>query len=152
MNKAEEKKPSQLKPLPPLPDESRTPERKKTEELSQQSNTETKPKITGQPTRIKKQLSISEDRPIQDDKGKTGNKEEQPSPAGLPRPVSFPMNMSQSSSDETQNAVHLQRHNRPTRLKEKPEKWKERSSEVAHMQNVSDEILRLQAKRKTGLR
>lgn len=148
MNKAEEKKPSQLKPLPPLPDESRTPERKKTEELSQQSNTETKQ----QPSRIKKQLSISEDRPIQDDKGKTGNKEEQPSPAGLPRPVSFPMNMSQSSSDETQNAVHLQRHNRPTRLKEKPEKWKERSSEVAHMQNVSDEILRLQAKRKTGLR
>ncbi|XP_042574568.1 unconventional myosin-IXb isoform X4 [Cyprinus carpio] len=148
LNKAEEKKPSQPKPLPPLPDESRTPERKKTEELSQQSNTETKQ----QPSRIKKQLSISEDRPIQDDKGKTGNKEEQPSPAGLPRPVSFPMNMSQSSSDETQNAVHLQRHNRPTRLKEKPEKWKERSSEVAHMQNVSDEILRLQAKRKTGLR
>ncbi|XP_016135981.1 unconventional myosin-IXb-like isoform X3 [Sinocyclocheilus grahami] len=151
LNKAEEKKPSQPKPQPPLPYESRTPERKKTEELSQQSNTETKPKVTVQPTRIKKQLSISEDRPVQDDKGKTGNKEKQPSPAGLPRPVSLPLNMSQSASDETQNAVHLQRHNRTTRLKEKPEKWKERSSEVTRMENVSAEILRLQSQRKSGL-
>uniref|UniRef100_A0A671LLM7 Unconventional myosin-IXb-like n=1 Tax=Sinocyclocheilus anshuiensis TaxID=1608454 RepID=A0A671LLM7_9TELE len=151
LNKAEEKKPSQPKPQPPLPYESRTPERKKTEELSQQSNTETKPKVTVQPTRIKKQLSISEDRPVQDDKGKTGNTEKQPSPAGLPRPVSLPLNMSQSASDETQNAVHLQRHNRTTRLKEKPEKWKERSSEVARMENVSAEILRLQSQRKSGL-
>uniref|UniRef100_A0A672QPU1 Unconventional myosin-IXb-like n=1 Tax=Sinocyclocheilus grahami TaxID=75366 RepID=A0A672QPU1_SINGR len=149
LNKAEEKKPSQPKPQPPLPYESRTPERKKTEELSQQSNTETKPKVTVQPTRIKKQLSISEDRPVQDDKGKTGNKEKQPSPAGLPRPVSLPLNMSQSASDETQNAVHLQRHNRTTRLKEKPEKWKERSSEVTRMENVSAEILRLQSQRKS---
>uniref|UniRef100_A0A673JM19 Unconventional myosin-IXb-like n=1 Tax=Sinocyclocheilus rhinocerous TaxID=307959 RepID=A0A673JM19_9TELE len=137
------------KPQPPLPYESRTPERKKTEELSQQSNTETKPKVTVQPTRIKKQLSISEDRPVQDDKDKTGNKEKQSSPAGLPRPVSLPLNMSQSASDETQNAVHLQRHNRTTRLKEKPEKWKERSSEVARMENVSAEILRLQSQRKS---
>uniref|UniRef100_A0A673JDN3 Unconventional myosin-IXb-like n=1 Tax=Sinocyclocheilus rhinocerous TaxID=307959 RepID=A0A673JDN3_9TELE len=151
LNKAEEKNPSQPKPQPPLPYESRTPERKKTEELSQQSNTETKPKVTVQPTRIKKQLSISEDRPVQDDKDKTGNKEKQSSPAGLPRPVSLPLNMSQSASDETQNAVHLQRHNRTTRLKEKPEKWKERSSEVARMENVSAEILRLQSQRKSGL-
>ncbi|XP_052405097.1 unconventional myosin-IXb isoform X2 [Carassius gibelio] len=156
LNKAEEKKPSQPKPQPPLPDESRTPERKKTEELSQQSNTETKPKVTVQPTRIKKQLSISEDRSINDDKGRTGNKEEPPSHAGLPRPVSFPVNMSQSASGETQNAVQLQRQNRPTRLKEKPdkwkEKWKERSSEVPNMENVSAEILRLQNQRKSGLR
>lgn len=142
MNKTEEKKPSQPKPQPPLPDESRTPERKKMEELSLQANTETKPKVTVQPTRIKKQLSISEDRPVQDDKGKTGNKEKQLSHAGLPRPVSLPLNMSQSASDETQNAVHLQRRNRTTRLKEKHEKWKERSSEAAHMENVSAEMLR----------
>lgn len=125
-----------------MPDESRTPERKKMEELSLQANTETKPKVTVQPTRIKKQLSISVDRPVQDDKGKTGNKEKRLSHAGLPRPVSLPMNMSQSASDETQNAVHLQRRNRTTRLKEKHEKWKERSSEAAHMENVSAEILR----------
>lgn len=132
-----------------MPDESRTPERKKMEELSLQANTETKPKVTVQPTRIKKQLSISVDRPVQDDKGKTGNKEK--SHAGLPRPVSLPMNMSQNASDETQNAVHLQRRNRTTRLKEKHEKWKERSSEAAHMENVSAEILRLQSQRKSGL-
>ncbi|KAF4117525.1 hypothetical protein G5714_002078 [Onychostoma macrolepis] len=152
LNKTEEKKPSQPKPQPPLPDESRTPERKKMEELSLQANTETKPKVKVQPTRIKKQLSISEDRPIQDDKGMTGNIERPPSPAGLPRPVSLPLNMSQSASDETQNAVHLQRHNRTTRMKEKPEKWKERSSEAAHMENISAEILRLKSLRTSGLR
>ncbi len=121
------------------------------EELSLQENTETKPKVTEQSTRIKKQLSISEDRPVQDDKGKTGNKEKQLSPAGLPRPVSFPLNLSQRASDETQNA-HIQRYNRTTRMKEKLEKWKERSSEAALAENVSSEILRLQSQRKLGLR
>ncbi|XP_043110120.1 unconventional myosin-IXb isoform X2 [Puntigrus tetrazona] len=152
LNRTEEKKPSQTKPQPPLPDKSRTPEQKKTEELSPQSNTETKPTITVQPARIKKQLSINEDRAVQGDKGKIGNKEKTPSPTGLPRPVSLPVNMSQSASDETQNAIHLQRHNRTTRLKEKPEKWKERSSEAAHIENLRPEILRLQSQRKSGLR
>ncbi|XP_016365559.1 unconventional myosin-IXb-like [Sinocyclocheilus rhinocerous] len=152
LNKTEEKKPSLPKPQPPLPDESRTPERKKTEELSPQSNTGTKPKVTIHPTRITKQLSINEDQLVQDDKGYIGNKERQPSPAGLPRPVSLPLNMSQSGSDETQNNVHLQCHNRTTRLKEMPEKWKERRREVAHMENVSAEMLRLQSLRKSGLR
>ncbi|XP_016303820.1 unconventional myosin-IXb-like isoform X3 [Sinocyclocheilus anshuiensis] len=152
LNKTEEKKPSLPKPQPLLPDESCTPERKKTEELSPQSNTGTKPKVTIHPTRITKQLSINEDQLVQDDKDYIGNKERQPSPAGLPRPVSLPLNMSQSGSDKTQNNVHLQCHNRTTRLKEKPEKWKERRREVAHMENVSAEMLRLQSLRKSGLR
>uniref|UniRef100_A0A672KJW1 Unconventional myosin-IXb-like n=1 Tax=Sinocyclocheilus grahami TaxID=75366 RepID=A0A672KJW1_SINGR len=151
LNKTEEKKPSLPKPQPPLPDESHTPERKKTEELSPQSNTGTKPKVTIHPTRITKQLSINEDQLVQDDKGYIGNKARQPSPAGLPRPVSLPLNMSQSGSDETQNNVHLQCHSRTTRLKEMPEKWKERRREVAHMENVSAEMLRLQSLRKSGL-
>lgn len=152
LNKTEEKKASQPKPQPPLPDESRTPERKKVEELSLQLNTETKPKVTIEPTpRITKQLSIKEEQPARDDKGKIGNRERQPSPSGLPRPVSLPMNMSQTGSDETQNAVYLQRRNRTSRLKEKPEKWKERCSEAAHLENISAEILRLQSQRKFGL-
>ncbi|KAL0201123.1 hypothetical protein M9458_004310, partial [Cirrhinus mrigala] len=152
VNKTEEKRPSQPKPRPPLPDESRTPDRKKNEELSPQLNMENKPKVTIQPARITKQLSISEDKPVQDDKGRIGKKERHPSPGGLPRPVSLPLNMSQSGSDETQNAVHLQRHNRTTRLKEKPEKWKERSCEAAHMENISAEMLRFQNERKSHLR
>lgn len=152
MNKTEEKKPIQPKPHPPLPDESRTPERKKAEDANLLLNTETKPKVTKEPTpRITKQLSINENQPAQDDKGKIGYKQRQPSPSGLPRPVSLPLNMSQRASDETQNAVHLQRHNRTSRLKEKPEKWRERSSE-AHLENVSAELLRLQTQRKLGLR
>ncbi|XP_050989221.1 unconventional myosin-IXb isoform X2 [Labeo rohita] len=151
VNKTEAKRPSQPKQLPQLPDESRTPDRKKNEELRPQLNTETKPKVPIQPARITKQLSISEDKPVQDDKGRIGKKERQPSPGGLPRPVSLPLNMSQSGSDETQNAVHLQRNNRTTRLKEKPEKWKERSSDAAHTEN-SAEILRIQSTRKSHLR
>lgn len=146
MNKTEEKKPSQPKPLP---DESRTPERKKVEDPSLQLNTETKPKVTIEPTpRITKQLTVNQ--PAQDDKGKIGIKARQPSPSGLPRPVSLPLNMSQSASDETQNPVHLQRHNRTSRLKEKPEKWKERSSE-AQLENITTELLRLQSQRKLRL-
>ncbi|KAK7163375.1 hypothetical protein R3I93_007433 [Phoxinus phoxinus] len=144
-------KPSQRKPRPPLPDESRTPERKKAEDSSLRLNTETKTKVTIEPTpRITKQLSIKEDEPARDDKGKIGNKERQPSPSGLPRPVSLPLNMSESGSDETQN-VHIQRHIKTSRLKEKPDKWKERSSEAAHLENISAEILRLQTQRKMGL-
>ncbi|XDV27719.1 hypothetical protein PO909_031210 [Leuciscus waleckii] len=130
-------KPSQPKPQPPLPDESRTPERKKAEDSSLQLNTETK--------------SETKDRPARDDKGKIGNKERQPSPSGLPRPVSLQLNMCESGSDETQNAVHLQRRNKTSRLKEKPDKWKERSSEAAHLENISAEIVRLQTQRKLGL-
>lgn len=145
-------KPSQSKPRPPLPDESRTPERKKVEDSSLQLNTETKSKVTIEPTpRITKQLSIKEDRPARDDKGKIGNKERQPSPSGLPRPVSLPLNMSESGSDETQNVGHLQRRNKTSRLKEKPDKWKERSSEAAHLENISAEIVRLQTQRKLRL-
>ncbi|XP_048018158.1 unconventional myosin-IXb isoform X2 [Megalobrama amblycephala] len=146
LNKTEEKKPSQPKPLP---DNSRTPERKKVEDPSLQLNTDTKPKVTIEPTpRITKQLSVNQ--PAQDDKGKIGIKARQPSPSGLPRPVSLPLNMSQSASDETQNPVQLQRHNRTSRLKEKPEKWKERSSE-AQLENISAELLRLQSQRKLRL-
>ncbi|XP_067308478.1 unconventional myosin-IXb isoform X4 [Pseudorasbora parva] len=154
LNKTEEKKPSQPKPQPPQkPDESRTPELKKVEEPSLQLNTETKPKVTIEPTRrITKQLSIQEEQPARDDKGKIGIKERQPSPSGLPRPVSLPLNMSQTGSGETQNAVNLQRLNRTSRLKEKPEKWKERGSEAAHSENISAEILRLQSQRALGLR
>uniref|UniRef100_A0A8C1V121 Myosin IXb n=1 Tax=Cyprinus carpio TaxID=7962 RepID=A0A8C1V121_CYPCA len=151
LNKSEEKKPSQQKPQPPLPDESRTPERKKTEELSPRSNTGTKPKVTIRATRFTKQLSINEDQCVQDYKGNIGDRERQPSPAGLPRPMSLPLNMSQSGSDETQNNGHLQGHNRTTRLMEKPEKCKERR-DVAHIENVSAEMLRLQNLRKSGLR
>ncbi|XP_051738191.1 unconventional myosin-IXb isoform X3 [Ctenopharyngodon idella] len=151
LNKTEEKKPSQPTALPSVPDESRTPERKKVEESSLQLNTETKPKFTIEPTpRITKQLSVNENQPARDDKGKIGIKARQPSPSGLPRPVSLPLNMSQSASDETQNPVHLQRHSRTSRLKEKPEKWKERSSE-AQLENISVELLRLQNQRKLGL-
>ncbi|KAK7159490.1 hypothetical protein R3I94_005737 [Phoxinus phoxinus] len=140
-------KPSQRKPRPPLPDESRTPERKEAEDSSLRLNTETKTKVTIEPTpRITKQLSIKEDEPARDDKGKIGNKERQPSPSGLPRPVSLPLNMSESGSDETQNVL-IQRRNKTSRLKEKPDKWKERSSEAAHLENISAEILRLQTQR-----
>ncbi|KAL1280669.1 hypothetical protein QQF64_015269, partial [Cirrhinus molitorella] len=149
VNKTEEKRPSQPKPLP---EQSRTPDRKKNEELNPQLNTETKPKVTVQPAKITKQLSISEDQSVQDDKGKIGKKERQPSPGGLPRPVSLPLNMSQSGFGETHNAVHLQRPKRTSRLKEKPEKWKERCSEAANMENYSAEILRLQSERKSHLR
>ncbi|XP_039510729.1 unconventional myosin-IXb isoform X3 [Pimephales promelas] len=142
-------KPSQ--PKPPLPNESSTPERKKAEDTSLRLNSEPKSKFTIEPTpRITKQLSIKEDQPARDDKGKIGvrNKERQPSPSGLPRPVSLPLNMSESGSDETQNAVHLQRRNKASRLKEKPDKWKERTSETAHLENISAEIVRLQTQRK----
>uniref|UniRef100_A0A8C1R2L0 Myosin IXb n=1 Tax=Cyprinus carpio TaxID=7962 RepID=A0A8C1R2L0_CYPCA len=151
LNKIEENNPSQQKPQPPLPDEARTPEQKKTEELSPRSNTGTKPKVTIRATRFTKQLSINEDQPVQDYKGNIGDRERQPSPAGLPRPMSLPLNMSQSGSDETQNNGHLQGHNRTTRLMEKPEKCKERR-DVAHIENVSAEMLRLQNLRKSGLR
>uniref|UniRef100_A0A8C2CST4 Myosin IXb n=1 Tax=Cyprinus carpio TaxID=7962 RepID=A0A8C2CST4_CYPCA len=151
LNKIEEKNPSQQKPQPPLPDEARTPEQKKTEELSPRSNTGTKPKVTIRATRFTKQLSINEDQCVQDYKGNIGDRERQPSPAGLPRPMSLPLNMSQSGSDETQNNGHLQGHNRTTRLMEKPEKCKERR-DVAHIENVSAEMLRLQNLRKSGLR
>ncbi|XP_059420240.1 unconventional myosin-IXb-like [Carassius carassius] len=151
LNKTEEKKQSQPKPQPPLPDESLTTEQKKAEELSPQSNTGTKPKVTIHPTRITKQLIINEEQPIRDDTDNIVNKG-QPSPTGLPRPVSLPLNMSQSGSAETQNNVHLQRHDRTTRLKEIPEKRKERRRDVAHVENVSGERLRLQSLRKSGIR
>lgn len=145
-------KPSQPKPRPPLPDVSRTPERKKPEDSSLRLNTETKPKVTIEPTpRITKQLSIKKEQPARDDKDKIGNRERQPSPSGLPRPASLPLNMSERGYDETQNAVQLQRRIKTSRLKEKPDKWKERSSEAAHLENISAELVRLQTQRKLGL-
>lgn len=143
LSKTEERKPSQPKPLPSLPNESRTAEPKKTEEPRPQLNTDTKPKITTQPTPgITKQLSVKEDRLGRGDRGMVGNKERQPSSSGLPRPVSLPLNISQSAYNDSQHAVQLQRQNKSSRLKEKPEKWKERSRDAPHMENISDEIKR----------
>ncbi|XP_073784076.1 unconventional myosin-IXb isoform X4 [Danio rerio] len=140
LNKIEEKKPSQPKPLPSLPNESRTAESKKTDEPRPQLNTDTKPKIPTQPTPgITKQLSVKEDRLGRSNRGMVGNKERHPSPSGLPRPVSLPLNMSQSAYNDSQHAVQLQRQNKSNRLTEKPEKWKERSSDAARMGNI-DEI------------
>ncbi|TRY98933.1 hypothetical protein DNTS_016988 [Danionella cerebrum] len=140
------------KPLPPPPDESRLPDDQKKKEPKAQFNTDAKPQVTAQPTPgVTKQLTIKPDHISQDEPGKRCSRERQPSPSGLPRPVSLPLNMSQSGYDETQHTVQLQRHNKPSRLREKPEKWKERSSEAARMENVSEETLRLQHQRKIGL-
>ncbi|XP_056334608.1 unconventional myosin-IXb isoform X3 [Danio aesculapii] len=148
LNETEEKKPSQPKPLPSLPNESRTAESKKTKETRPQLNTD-EPKITTQPTPgITKQLSVKEDRLGRSDRGMVGNKERHPSPSGLPRPVSLPLNMSQSAYNDSQHAVQLQRQNKSNRLKEKPEKWKERSSDAARLENI-DEIQR-RSQRKIG--
>ncbi|XP_051554437.1 unconventional myosin-IXb isoform X4 [Myxocyprinus asiaticus] len=136
-----EPKPSPLlsltKPLPPLP-EYRPAEGQKTKEMSPQLSTETKSKVTIQPT------------PCSVEKPKVNGKDQiKPSPAALPRPVSLPVNMSQSGSDEVHNTVNLQRENKATRLREN---WKERKSEAALMDQISPELMQIQTKRTVGLR
>ncbi|XP_051555562.1 unconventional myosin-IXb-like isoform X2 [Myxocyprinus asiaticus] len=127
----------QTKPLPPLP-EFRPAEGQKAKELIAQLNTDTKSKVTIQPTPVIKPKVNGED-------------ETKPSPRALPRPDSLPVNMSKSGS-EVQNTVNLQRGNKTIRLREKPEKWKERSSEAALMDQISPELMQIQTKRTMGSR
>ncbi|XP_057189572.1 unconventional myosin-IXb isoform X2 [Triplophysa rosa] len=128
---------SQTKPLPPLPDETRTPK--------------TRPDVSRQPASVwTEQPNInSEDRTGRERKDKSGYNESKVSHAGLPRPVSLQLNMGQSGTDD--NNVQLQRNIKTSRLKEKPEKWKDRSSEAAHFEKISSEITRLQNRRTIGL-
>ncbi|XP_051989396.1 unconventional myosin-IXb-like isoform X2 [Xyrauchen texanus] len=126
-----------IKPLPLLP-ESRPAEGQKAKELSTQINTDTKSKVRVQPTPVIKPNVNGED-------------ETKPSPAARPRPDSLQVNMSQSGSD-VQNAVNLQRGYKTIRMREKPEKWKERSSESALLDQISPEPMHIQTKRTMGLR
>ncbi|XP_051984429.1 unconventional myosin-IXb isoform X2 [Xyrauchen texanus] len=130
---------SLTKPRPQLP-EYRPAEGQKTKEITPQLSTETKSKVTIQPT------------PGSAEKPKVnGGKQIKPSPAALPRPVSLPVNMSLSGSDEVHNTVKLQHENKAARLREKPEKWKERNSEAALMDQISPELMQIQSKRTVGL-
>ncbi|XP_065133061.1 unconventional myosin-IXb isoform X3 [Paramisgurnus dabryanus] len=139
---------SKTKPLPPLPDVTRTTKGEK--ELVPSLNTDTRPKVT---------IQINSDwaeRPNINNEDQTGrqnrdksdnNSDSQGSHPGLSRPVSLPLNVIQSGS----NSVQLQRHNKTNRLIEKPVKWKEISSEI-QLEKIDSEIIRLQNQRAMGLR
>lgn len=123
---------SQTKPLPPLP--------------------ETRPDVSIQPASVRtEQPEVNgDDQTSRENKDKSGYNESKASYAGLPRPISLPLNMSQSGTDDAHSNVQLQRNIKTCRLKEKPEKWKDRSSEAAHLEKISSEITRLQNRRTTG--
>nr|XP_055057587.1 unconventional myosin-IXb isoform X3 [Misgurnus anguillicaudatus] len=140
---------SKTKPLPPLPDVTRTTQGEK--ELVPSLNTDTRPKVTIQinPDWAERPNINNEDQTGRQnrDKSDDNNSESKGSHPGLSRPVSLPLNMIQSGS----NAAQLQRHNKTNRLIEKPVKWKEISSEI-QLEKIDSEIIRLQNQRAMGLR
>ncbi|KAL7876741.1 hypothetical protein AOLI_G00117040 [Acnodon oligacanthus] len=113
------------KPLPPLPNNTISPGNKSMEENSSQVSTgaeDPSGKFRGQ-----EQPSV----PGQRARGEKEN--ESPSPA-LTRPGTLDLNsgpkLAQPVQDEASNTAPLQRYSKPSTMKEKVEKWKERRSEI----------------------
>ncbi|XP_072544619.1 unconventional myosin-IXb isoform X2 [Salminus brasiliensis] len=108
------------KPLPPLPNQTTSVEKKSMDE-------------DGRSDGQLKKLNGEEQPSKPEQRARAEKENESPSPA-LTRPVSLDLNSGQSSvqpaQDEPSNTALLQRYSKTATMKEKVEKWKERRSDI----------------------
>ncbi|KAL6489693.1 hypothetical protein MHYP_G00000380 [Metynnis hypsauchen] len=118
------------KPLPPLPNQTVSPDNKSVEEKSSHVSTSAEDpsgKFNGQ-----EQPSVPGQR-ARGEKERRDKENESPSPAPT-RPGTLDLNsgpkLAQPVQDDASNTAPLQRYSKPSIMKEKVEKWKERRSEI----------------------
>uniref|UniRef100_A0AAR2IWK0 Myosin IXB n=1 Tax=Pygocentrus nattereri TaxID=42514 RepID=A0AAR2IWK0_PYGNA len=118
------------KPLPPLPNQAVSPGNKSVEEKSSHVSTSAEDpsgKFNGQ-----EQASVPGQR-ARGEKERRDKENESPSPAPT-RPGTLDLSsgpkLAQPVQDDSSNTAPLQRYSKPSTMKEKVEKWKERRSEI----------------------